>query len=313
MTGTVNLTAFYLGNKNDDAGKSGTTANAVTVTIKDNDSDGYIREKGGNGPGDLINGELIDTFKHNSTLEVGGVTYTGWYVAYKDSNGHEELYFVPTDGNVPVTGTLDADVDLDGDQWDECIPCFTPGTMIVAKPGLVPIETLSVGEKVLTRDNGFQEIRWIGTRSIPHSVLRSVEKTRPIIIRKGAMGGGLPVQDLMLSPNHRVLINNEKLRWNLGLTEALGSSKHLVHNQGVMPVLPDSVTYIHMMFDRHELVLSNGLWSESFCPTIEPLNGVDQEHREEIFSLFPELKEQASCKVSKLVRPAIRRYEAMLV
>ncbi len=68
-----------------------------------------------------------------------------------------------------------------------------------------------------------------------------------------------------------------------------------------------------MMFDRHELVLSNGLWSESFCPSLEPLNGVDQEHRAELFALFPELKTQATCKANMLVRPAISRYEAMLV
>ena len=52
------------------------------------------------------------------------------------------------------------------DDDDDVIPCFAPGTLIATPKGEVPVENLRAGDRVITRDNGIQEIRWTGLRAL---------------------------------------------------------------------------------------------------------------------------------------------------
>jgi len=170
------------------------------------------------------------------------------------------------------------------------VPCFTPGTLIETKAGPLPVESLRVGQKVLTRDNGYQRIRWIGRRPLSAADLAANPALQPVLIRQGALGGGLPTADLRLSPQHRMLISAPRADLLFGEPEVLAAALHLVGQPGIERAACDSVSYIHLMFDAHEIILADGAWSESFQPGDGALSGLESAERAELFAIFPELR-----------------------
>jgi hypothetical protein len=89
------------------------------------------------------------------------------------------------------------------------VACFVQGTLIATPKGEKPIEYLKPGDLVLTRDNGVQDIRWIGSRHIGWQTLTSNPHLKPVVIRWGALDWGAPAHDLHVSPNHRILVRDE--------------------------------------------------------------------------------------------------------
>lgn len=171
------------------------------------------------------------------------------------------------------------------------VNCFTPGTVIATPSGGRPVEDLLAGDRVLTRDNGPQTLRWIGRKSVTGPPLRLDTRLQPILIRAGALGPGVPDRDLLVSPNHRVLLLGDHPALDTAEAEVFVSARHLVGTRGIERVQPGQVTYLHVMCDRHEVVLSNGAWTESFQPCDTALAGVTDRAREELLALFPALAE----------------------
>lgn len=168
--------------------------------------------------------------------------------------------------------------------------CFAKGTMITTGRGEVAIEDLAIGDMVLTRDHGLQEIRWIGSTKLSAIDLMVRPELRPITIKANALGIGAPSADLTLSPQHRVLINSKIARNLSGANEVLVAVKQLLLIDGVEQLQKfQDVEYFHMMFDHHEVVVSNGLASESLFTGPIALASVSNEAREEMLSLFPNL------------------------
>ena len=206
------------------------------------------------------------------------------------------------------TGTLDF-VNIE----NIIIPCFTPGTRIATPRGELCVEDLEVGDRIITRDNGIQEIRWIGNRTLEGEALKKLNHLRPVLIRKGALGNGLPERDMKVSPNHRMLVANEKTSFYFEERVVLVAAKHLVGTSGIEYVDINEVTYIHFMFDQHEVVLSDGTWSESFQPGDWTLNGIGNAQRNEIIELFPELAKPEGIAAYHSARRSLRKFEAQLL
>lgn len=161
--------------------------------------------------------------------------------------------------------------------------------MIATHRGEVPVEALSAGDKVITRDNGIQTLRWIGKTQMNLQDFQMEPHLLPVFIRQGALGKGLPERDMMVSPNHRILVANERTSIRFADREVLVAAKHLV-SMGVHTVQSSGTTYIHFMCDRHEVVLSNGAWTESFQPDDHSMKSLGNAQRLEIHEIFPELK-----------------------
>ena len=196
---------------------------------------------------------------------------------------------------------------------ENCIPCFTPGTLIATPRGEVSVESLVPGDKVITRDNGIQEIRWVGRRKLDGKELSANKHLQPILVRAGSLGDGLPERDMMVSPNHRLLVANERTALYFDEHEVLVAAKHVVNNRGIHAVESMGTTYIHFMFDRHEVVLSNGTWTESFQPGDVTLKGMGNSQRSEIFELFPELQTLEGIEGYVAARKTLKRHEAALL
>lgn len=170
--------------------------------------------------------------------------------------------------------------------------CFVAGTLIETDAGFVAVEKLKVGDKVLTRDNGFKEIFWIGSIKLSAADLRDNPGQRPIRISAGALGPQVPSLDLLVSPQHRVLVRSKIAQRMFGTDEVLVAAKQLVMTDGI-DVAEDlaQVEYFHILFDQHEIVNSNGAATESLYTGPEALKSLGQAARDEIFALFPELRD----------------------
>ncbi|MGJ8583133.1 MAG: Hint domain-containing protein [Marinosulfonomonas sp.] len=195
----------------------------------------------------------------------------------------------------------------------ERVICFTPGTGIATMEGQRPVEDLAVGDRIFTRDNGAQEIRWIGRKKITLGSGTLSQKLQPILIRKGALGYGLPERDTLVSPNHRVLLANKTAQLYFDEPEVLVAAKHLVGMPGVEHWITSEVEYIHFLCDHHEIVLSNGAWTETFQPGDFSIAGLGDPQREEIYTLFPELRDREKSSGFAAARRSLRRYEAELL
>ena len=197
-------------------------------------------------------------------------------------------------------------------EYSDFVPCFTLGTRLATQRGEALIEILRPGDRLLTRDSGFREIAWIGKKTLLAPQLHADEGLAPIRIRAGALGPDLPGTDLTLSPNHRVLLRGSDIAMNYGTPEVLIAAKFLLGRPGVEIVKPDVVTYVHIMFDRHEVVLSNDGWTESFLPGPQALTGVDHAQCQELFRLFPELESRNGSGTFDAARHILTRKEALL-
>lgn len=206
----------------------------------------------------------------------------------------------------------------DGSQWplgkiEGVVACFTPGTGIATPKGEVPVERLKKGDRVLTRDNGIQTIRWIGQKKLDHLQLKMLKELRPVLIKAGALGDGRPERDMMVSPMHRVLVHSDVAKRHFGESEVLVAAKDLLSLDGVSVEAVPYVTYVHFLCDHHEIVLANGGWSESFQPAELSLKGMDEAQREEIFGLFPELSGKAGTKSYRAARRTVKSKEVSVL
>lgn len=195
----------------------------------------------------------------------------------------------------------------------ERVICFTPGTSIATHNGEKLVQDLRVGDRVFTRDNGAQEIRWIGRKKITLGAGTLSQKLQPILIRKGALGYGLPERDTRVSPNHRVLLSDKMAQLYFDEPEVLVAAKHLVGMPGVEHWIVSEVDYIHILCEQHEIVLSNGTWTETFQPGDFSLAGLGESQRDEIFRLFPDLRDNSDGDSFTSARRTLRRYEAELL
>ena len=165
------------------------------------------------------------------------------------------------------------------------VTCYVTGTRIATPDGLRAAEQLAVGDQVLTQDRGAQVLRWVGRST--HAV---TEALAPIRIAAGALGGGLPTRDLLVSPQHRMLLRSRIAARMTGHAEVFVPAKKLLGLPGVTrEAALGEVTYVHFMCDHHEIVFAEGAPSETLLPAPQALAALGGEAVEELQALFPEL------------------------
>ena len=231
--------------------------------------------------------------------------------------GPKNIIYSPTNPENGVVNWLDTLGNVIGtttfENIENVIPCFTPGTSIATPRGECLVEDLKVGDKIITRDNGLQEIRWVGAKAMDYKALAANPHLKPVLIQKGALGNSLPERDMLVSPNHRMLVANDRTSLYFEEHEVLVAAKHLINHRGVHEIDSMGTTYIHFMFDQHQVVLSNGAWTESFQPGDYTLKGMGNAQRNEIFDLFPELKTTEGLESYTAARKTLKRHEAALL
>ncbi|MFN3936813.1 MAG: Hint domain-containing protein [Gemmobacter sp.] len=224
---------------------------------------------------------------------VNGTTATATVVIFQDVAGRTFLApGLSAGANAPLTALPIQSITLTGVVTNNALglavnrpvnvflPCFVAGTRIGTPAGPMPVERLRPGDLVLTRDRGAQPLVWTGSRSVA-----GVGRFAPIRFARGVLGNSRP---LFVSPQHRMLVTGWRAELFFGQEEVLAAARHLVDGKAVVAVPCATVSYHHIMFDRHEIVLAEGALTESFHPGDHAMMA-DPAIRGEILSLFPEL------------------------
>ena len=157
------------------------------------------------------------------------------------------------------------------------VDCFTAGTLIRTPAGHAPIEALNIGDLVVTLDNGPQPIRWIGVRKLGSAELTAHPNLRPVLIQPGALGNPWPI---LVSPQHGVLLEDDHLVRATHLARNIKGAR-IAHGKR-------TITYIHLLFDAHQIIFANGIMAESFYPGPQGLHMMPLSAREEMMTLFPD-------------------------
>ncbi len=257
--------------------------------------------------GDSVNGSDVTQSWPGDTVTIntpsGNITYTG--ITFYTADGAR--YFTPTDGQVMQTGTFVSSTFVNGQgplDVDDLGPsCFTPGTLIDTPEGQRRIETLKVGDLVETLDEGAQPIR-----AVLRDTFRATGNIAPIRFAPGAMGNP---RALTVSPQHRMLVTGWEAQLYSGHSEVLVAAKHLVNGTTIQQVNCGVVEYIHLLFDRHQIVFGGGVPSESYFPGSADMPQ-DDETLAELLALFPDLQIKASADTA-MARPVMRGREAQLL
>jgi hypothetical protein len=175
-----------------------------------------------------------------------------------------------------------------GQRQEGGVICFTPSTKIQTESGLRLVETLRPGDKVQTRDNGLQEILWTGNRRMSGARLHAMPGLRPIRFRAGALGIGRPDEDLLVSPQHRMLMRGPAAQALFGTEEVLVSAEDMLND---LTITVDhalrEVTYVHLLLPRHNILWANGLQTESFHPSNTSIETIDADQRAGLLEMLP--------------------------
>ncbi|MBK46121.1 MAG: 2,3,4,5-tetrahydropyridine-2,6-carboxylate N-succinyltransferase [Roseovarius sp.] len=266
---------------------------------------------------------VIDLLSNDENATAGKLTIThlnGQAVAAGDivtlTSGQQIQ--LNADGTVTVLGDGDTevfnftyDVASSTGQTDvglvtvDSVPCFVAGTRIRTPDGELAVETLRPGDLVLTKDEGAQPLRWIGMRRV-----RAAGEFAPIRIAADTFGRH---GELWLSPLHRVLVRDALAELLFGEAEVLVAARDLVNDGTVRRIEGGEVTYVHLLFDRHQLIWSERLLTESFLPGPQTARSFEAEMVAEIRALFPEIDPRTGAGYSPAARRALRPFEARLL
>lgn len=194
---------------------------------------------------------------------------------------------------------------LDGTVVDfsniENIICFTPGTMIATPTGPRAAETLRPGDLVLTRDDGAQPLGWTGCSTVP-----GMGKFAPIRLDPSLTGAH---RALTVSPQHRMMFADWRAELLFGEAEVFVPATHILDFEGASTVPVPQVTYIHLMFDRHQVIYAEGAATESFHASDQSLDALVPAARAEIFLAYPALRRDLAVH-GPTARPCLKSYES---
>lgn len=230
--------------------------------------------------------------------------------------------FAYATGEAPTTGTsFTAAQGLDGAPADNAggassssepyadVICFAAGTRIATRAGSKPVETLVCGDLVKTADAGYQPVLWIGRTEI--RLTERSENLRPVLIQAGSLGGGLPMGDLIVSQQHRVLVSAAGDAPGTASPEVFAPAKGLLPLPGVRIMEGrKSVVYIHLLLPVHSVVYSEGAPTESFYPGQTALKMMTATQRQEILACCPALKRDPVGGFGPMARQSLSVREA---
>jgi hypothetical protein len=135
--------------------------------------------------------------------------------------------------------------------------CFAAGTRILTAAGArIAVEALGVGDAVATFGGKAENIIWIGRRTIRLARHPWPALVQPVLIEAGALGDGLPLRDLLVSPDHALYLNG-----------CLIPAKALLNGFTVRQLNRRNVTYYHIELPHHAVLFAEGAAAESYLET----------------------------------------------
>lgn len=289
------------------------------------------------GDGSPFQFSVGDTYDLTYSGNSGGGTLQDAVVVrsdFVDINGDQggAVVFQGLDGNGELVQVVwSPDFDLEGWYWANHDPqnppgfyttdqdglqqygyvCFGFGTRIATEDGMVPVERLRAGQRVLTHDNGAQQVLWIGQSLVP-----GLADAAPVRFEAGAFGNAA---SLVLSQQHRVLLADPLAELHFGAAEVFVPARALVGLPGIDMVNMHEIGYAHFLLPQHEVIEAEGLACESLYFGDIARARLGTAAQREIASVFPglsgsiALRELGGQRSLQLARPTLRFYEARML
>lgn len=276
-----------------------------SVTIVTGDFD-QTSGGGGDSPGGYV-------FSPLSTTDYGILTYNTTDGTFTFTIDRDAVKASGTDQSVTftITGTSGSRTDTDTVTINILI-CVNRGTLIETEGGPSKVEDLGIGDFVKTLDSGLQPICWIGSRRISGYEIARDPSLRPIRITAGALGDETPSRDLLVSPQHRILLSDWRAEYYFAEQSVLAPAKGLLNDHSILiESNPGTVEYFHILFDNHQIIFTEGALSESFHPGPYSMREIDSDARCELLSLFPDLEDEKT-GYGPAARLALKPKEALL-
>ena len=133
--------------------------------------------------------------------------------------------------------------------------CYLRGTHLLTPAGECAVEALAAGDLLVTRASGFQKIKWIGEQLYDARFVARNRNKMPVRIMAGALGDGVPARDLFVSPGHSMLLDG-----------VLVLARNLVNGVTIrQEEVAGEIHYYQVEFEKHDCVIAEGAWSESFA------------------------------------------------
>lgn len=170
------------------------------------------------------------------------------------------------------------------------------GSVVDTARGPVLARDIRVGDRVMTRDNGLQPVRWVGTSTVMYEddagapVSEDAGHPSPVRIRAGALGSNPEAGNVVLAPGQRVLARNTMNEIYFATDEVMVAAGDLAHLEGVDFVQRSVGRWTHLLLDNHELIQVNGMWMESFSPDMWSIRVAYPEEWHEITEAMPRLR-----------------------
>lgn len=231
-----------------------------------------------------------------SVLSQNGQTSNIWGMATSHDMSPGTLYVKVSGSNLGTTAYAD-------------VTCFCKGTLIQTRSDSLAVEALTKETQVREMGGRFPSIRAVFKTTVTHEDLRRNPRLRPVCISAGALGNGLPLRDLLVSRQHRMLVSSDIAKRMFGRTNVLVPAIRLTALPGVyVDEEIEEVEYFHLLFDRHEVIFAEGAPTESLFTGPEALKSVSDEAREEMLALFPELCDGVHvCEPAEFIPPPKRQ------
>ena len=162
--------------------------------------------------------------------------------------------YTQSDFLLASTGGAEGEFNLTTTSTANALPCYCPGTLIMAEQGEVAIEHLSIGDRVITASGSLKPIRWIGRRSYTSRFAACNRDLWPVCITSGALANNVPRRDLWVSPLHAIYLEG-----------VLIPAGQLVNGTTIVQSAPQgSLHYVHIELDEHDVIWAEGAAAESF-------------------------------------------------
>lgn len=301
---------------NVDGNATGPTTNVAEITtgtFEDTNNDGNLSDSSDSNPQEVYSANAGSSLAATSdflryTLEVqstvalmDGTVLTGITLDIMVLENNQILFDFGDDvlavnfngaspiASIEVTGTTQNTYDwisIGAHDAAYAPVCFASNTLIQTVTGPIQVERIKAGDLVLTLANGFQPVRWVGSSRFDSNTLRTSRKFRPVVFAPGSLGPGLPERPLRVSRQHRMLVSSEVSKRMFGSEAVLIAAAKLVGLPGV--TIEDNVgmvDYLHLLFDRHEVVFANGVPSESLYLGEQAWRSLSKRFCEEILSV----------------------------
>lgn len=207
------------------------------------------------------------------TLHDATLTLDGTIASLHDHQGHVDGRFI-LDGGAGLTitegaggetitgsGTIASPICDRGEGGDPVTPpdppCFARGTMILTPEGYRSVETLAVGDRIVTASGAVKPLVWVGSRTMDLAVHPAPAKVQPIRFEPAALAPGQPRRRLRLSPDHAIWIDG-----------VLIPARFLVNGATIRQEQDTlAVTYYHLEVPGHDVLVAEGAPCETYLDT----------------------------------------------